>query len=112
MKKSLNKNRSKEWVVSCRRKDLLKKDSSYLYNNCKICGEHFEDIMFANNLKNRLVPDAKPTLFNISNPLQKLDKKEGQLRKHCKLLVKVNDACFIYKLKDIVDCCKKKMTDC
>ena len=81
MKKSLNKNISKEWVVSCRREDLLKKDSSYLYNNCRICGEHFEDIMFANNLKNRLVPDAKPTLFNISNPPPKVGQKRRPIEK-------------------------------
>ena len=32
-----------------------------------MCAEHFEDIMFANDLKNRLQPQAKPTLFNIPN---------------------------------------------
>ena len=52
-----------------------------------------------------------PLCLIYQTHLQKLDRKEGQLRKHCKLLVKVNDACFIYELKDIVDCSKKKMTD-
>ncbi len=53
--------RSKEWVVLCRREDFAKKDTEYLYKNVRICAEHFEDIMFSNDLKNRLKPDAKPT---------------------------------------------------
>jgi hypothetical protein len=60
--------RSKEWVVLCRREDFAKKDAEYLYKNVRICAQHFEDIMFSNDLKNRLNPEAKPTLFNIPNP--------------------------------------------
>ena len=52
--------RAKEWVVLCRRKDRMNKEAEYLYKN-------FEDIMFANDLKNRLQPQAKPALFNIPN---------------------------------------------
>ena len=58
--------RAKEWVVLCRRKDLMNKEAEYLYKNCQMCAEHFED-MFANDLKNRLQPQAKPALFNIPN---------------------------------------------
>ena len=50
-----------------RRADLMNKDADYLYRNCRMCAEHFEDMMFANDLRNRLNPEAKPTLFNISN---------------------------------------------
>ena len=60
--------RSKEWVVLCRREDLMSKDGDYLYKNCKMCAEHFEDMMFANDLRNRLTPEAKPTLFSVPNP--------------------------------------------
>ncbi|KAK4886413.1 hypothetical protein RN001_002684 [Aquatica leii] len=61
-------NRAKEWVISCRREDLINKTSSYLYANCKICSVHFEEQMFLNFLKNRLKPGAVPTLFDIPNP--------------------------------------------
>ena len=33
-----------------------------------MCAEHFEDMMFANDLRNRLNPEAKPTLFSVPNP--------------------------------------------
>ena len=55
-----NSIRSKKWVVNCRREDLDKKDPKYLYNNCKICSEHFEDSMFSGHLKNRLKNNAVP----------------------------------------------------
>jgi len=32
--------------------------------NVKLCGKHFEKIMFLNFLENRLKPDAIPTLFS------------------------------------------------
>lgn len=59
---------AKKWTVNSRRADLLKKDAKYLNKNCRICSVHFEEVMFANFLKNRLKPDAVPTLFNIPNP--------------------------------------------
>ncbi|CAB3997363.1 transposable element P transposase isoform X1 [Paramuricea clavata] len=61
--------RSKEWVVACRREDLLNKTPKYLYANCKLCSEHFEDCMFVNpTIKNRLNDKAKPSIFNVQNP--------------------------------------------
>lgn len=45
----------------------MNKDANYLYKNCRLCTDHFEDMMFANALKNRLKTDAKPTLFSIPN---------------------------------------------
>lgn len=59
---------AKKWTVYSRRADLLKRNAQYLNKNCTICSVHFEDVMFANFWKNRLKPDAVPTLFNIPNP--------------------------------------------
>jgi hypothetical protein len=36
--------------------------------NCCVCSEHFENIMFLNDLHNRLQPTAVPTLVNVRNP--------------------------------------------
>ena len=65
----------------CRRDDLLGRDPEYLHRNCKICGDHFEDMMFANDLKNRLTPNAKPTLFDIPNPPAKLGQKRRTIQR-------------------------------
>lgn len=46
-----------------------------------MCAEHFEDIMFANDLKNRLQPEAKPTLFDIPNPPPTVGKKRRMVIK-------------------------------
>ena len=72
---------SKEWVVSCRREDLLNKTTKYLYNNCRLCANHFEDVMFLNFQKNRLKPDAKPTIFDIPNPPAQIGSKRGKLQR-------------------------------
>jgi len=36
--------------------------------NCRVCSEHFEPIMFLNDLKNWLKPMAVPMLVNVPNP--------------------------------------------
>ena len=54
--------------MPCRCENLDKKDAEYLHKNLRICVEHFEDIMFSNDLKNHHNLLAKPTLFNIPNP--------------------------------------------
>lgn len=74
-----NSIRSKKWVVNCRRQDLDKKDPKYLYNNCKICSEHFEDSMFSGHLKNRLKDNAVPTLFSVPNPPKSIGAKRRLL---------------------------------
>ena len=71
--------RSKEWVNLCRRADLMDKTPKYLYNNCKLCSNHFEDCMFYNALRNRLKSDAKPTLFEIPNPPPTVSSKRRRL---------------------------------
>ena len=78
---NLQSSRSKQWVVSCRRQDLLNKTTKYLYNNCRLCANHFEDVMFLNFQKNRLKPDAKPTLFDIPNPPAKIGPKRRKLQR-------------------------------
>ncbi|XP_022190251.1 52 kDa repressor of the inhibitor of the protein kinase isoform X2 [Nilaparvata lugens] len=60
--------RARKWIVNCKRQDLFGKDANYLHQNLKLCSLHFEDKMIANFLKNRLKPDAVPTLFPVSNP--------------------------------------------
>ena len=46
----------------------MKKDAKYLYQNIRICSDHFEDGMFTNSSKKTLTSDAAPTLFKIPNP--------------------------------------------
>ena len=74
--KFVNWYRSKEWVVACRRADLMNKTAKYLYGNCKLCSEHFENCMFVNpTVKNRLNDKAKPSIFNVQNPPPNLGRK-------------------------------------
>ena len=61
--------RCRKWVQNCRRADLLGKSAQYLYNNCLLCSDHFEDGQFMNSqIKNSLVWNAVPTLFKVPNP--------------------------------------------
>ncbi|XP_046841870.1 52 kDa repressor of the inhibitor of the protein kinase-like [Xenia sp. Carnegie-2017] len=73
--------RSNEWVQNTRRQDLLNKTANYLYNNCKLCAEHFEECMFLNFEKSRLKVLAKPTLFNIPNPPRAVGQKRRAIHK-------------------------------
>ncbi|XP_048513025.1 52 kDa repressor of the inhibitor of the protein kinase-like [Athalia rosae] len=50
------------WVHDIGRLDLLKKGPEYANRNCKLCGDHFEERMYLNDLKTRLMPAAIPTL--------------------------------------------------
>ena len=76
------KSRSKEWVILCRRQDLMDKSPEYLNSNCKLCSNHFEDCMCYNYLRNRSKSDAKPTLFDIPNPPHKITSKRRALQRH------------------------------
>ncbi|KAF5286723.1 hypothetical protein FQR65_LT12456 [Abscondita terminalis] len=52
------------WLRYCGREDLtehVSKAGSY-----KLCSAHFEDRMYLNDLKNRLMPTAVPTLFPLT----------------------------------------------
>ena len=45
----------------------------HLHKNNHLCGLHFEISQFINRInKNRLIPKATPTLFDISNPPSKI----------------------------------------
>ncbi|KAL6255033.1 hypothetical protein P5V15_013366 [Pogonomyrmex californicus] len=58
--------RAKQWAIACLREDLASK-AHLLYNSYRVCGDHFEKIMFKNDLKNRLHPHAFPTLKITNN---------------------------------------------
>lgn len=49
--------------MACGRGDLQEQPPSRLYTNYKVCAHHFEEKMYTNKLKNRLLPSAIPTLF-------------------------------------------------
>lgn len=57
--------RSKKWVINSGRKDLKNKDVEYLYENIKLCSNHFESSQFMNEKKNKLVWNAVPTVFDV-----------------------------------------------
>ena len=68
--------RSKRWVINCRRDDLMKKDANYLYNQCRMCDEHFDASQFMDQASKRsLVWDAIPTIFPVRNPQHLLTPK-------------------------------------
>ena len=93
--------RSKEWVNLCRRADLMDKTSKYLYNNCKLCSNHFEECMFYNDLRNRLKSDAKPTLFEIPNPPPAVSSKRRRLQREQTFTGPPgNSICWTYNYKD------------
>lgn len=59
---------AKRWAINLRREDLINREPEYLHKNCTVCTEHFEDIMFVNDLRNRLKPTAIPTIVRVNNP--------------------------------------------
>jgi hypothetical protein len=52
--------RFKLWALSCGRRDLINKPNIY-HRNYQLCACHFENKMFSNPQKSRLVFDALPT---------------------------------------------------
>ncbi len=61
--------RCTKWVINSRRGDLDKKSSKELNKNYRMCGKHFEDSQFMNpSVKNKLVWNAVPTIFDVPNP--------------------------------------------
>uniref|UniRef100_A0A8D8TFG5 52 kDa repressor of the inhibitor of the protein kinase n=2 Tax=Cacopsylla melanoneura TaxID=428564 RepID=A0A8D8TFG5_9HEMI len=57
----------RQWVINSKRFDLLNKEPSYLYANCIMCADHFEDNLFTHKIKNRLLDHAVPTKFPIGD---------------------------------------------
>jgi len=69
----------KQWVVRCRREDLLKRDAAYLNRNCFLCASHFEPSQFTNPaMRNRLIWNALPSVFDIRNPPSRLQSLRRQ----------------------------------
>lgn len=64
------------WLVNCRRADLdkfFKSNPMYLYDNCRLCSDHFENSQFLDPLlKHRLISSAVPTIFRVPNPPKRL----------------------------------------
>jgi THAP domain len=60
------------WLINCRRADLdefFKRQPTYLYDNCRLCSNHFEDSQFVNPAtRNQLKSCAIPTIFDVPNP--------------------------------------------
>ena len=64
--------RCKKWIQNTKRDDLRKLPLHKLYTY-ELCSDHFESSQFTNvEKKNRLIPDAIPTLFNVPNPPPKI----------------------------------------
>ena len=71
-----------KWVQMTRREDLRGKSATYLNKNCRLCEKHFECSQFYNAAsRDRLLPFAIPTLFEIPNPPRMLDCGRRILRK-------------------------------
>ncbi len=66
---------SKRWIINCRRIDFLKRDADDLNKNARLCSDHFEEEMFADNTKKSLTTVAIPTLFDVPNPPPKIGTK-------------------------------------
>lgn len=61
--------RSRQWVINCRRADLDKKSTEALNRGNVLCSEHFEpSLVIKTKTKQLLRRDAIPTLFKVSNP--------------------------------------------
>ncbi|XP_022168041.1 uncharacterized protein LOC111032121 [Myzus persicae] len=55
--------KSKEWLINCGREELCSKSVDNLYNNYRVCMNHFKENMFSNPEKTRLLITAVPTEF-------------------------------------------------
>ncbi|KAI4454224.1 thap domain-containing [Holotrichia oblita] len=53
--------RARIWAIAGRREDLLENLES-LHRSHRLCGAHFEAKAFLNDLRNRLQPEAVPTI--------------------------------------------------
>ena len=68
--------RSKQWIINLRTEHLMSYFTEKLNKQYTVCANHFEDNQFMNPaMKNRLILNAVPTIFDISNPLPKLTPK-------------------------------------
>jgi len=74
--------RCARWVQLCRRDDLRGWSSQYLYTNCWLCEKHFEPSQFYNKVdRNRLLPYAEPSIFDVPNPPSRLQSARRVLKR-------------------------------
>ena len=66
--------RSEKWRINCRGGHLDHLSPKQLHTK-RLCSAHFESSQFTNHLKNRLIWNAVPTLFDVPNPPQQLSLK-------------------------------------
>lgn len=52
-----------KWLINCQRSDLCVKPINILNKNYRVCNDHFENTMFSNVERTRLLPTAIPTKF-------------------------------------------------
>lgn len=57
--------RSRLWVKACNR--IIDRTPEELYKNYRVCSAHFNENMYLNDLKTRLLPQAIPILQTTSN---------------------------------------------
>ncbi|XP_050510567.1 zinc finger protein 112-like isoform X3 [Diabrotica virgifera virgifera] len=57
-------NRTKIWLTACGREDFLGKAEN-LNESYHLCGTHFDNEMFLNDMRNQLEPSAVPTNFPL-----------------------------------------------
>ena len=61
--------RCKKWIQNTRRADLIGKTPRYLYANCVLSTNHFDESQFMNKVaKNRSVWNAVATIFDVHKP--------------------------------------------
>ncbi|KAL5246295.1 hypothetical protein ACI65C_013703 [Semiaphis heraclei] len=78
--------RCKQWMEKCQTENLLKKKTTILYKNYRVCGVHFEDNMFLNpSTRNRLTMNAVPTIFSAEILLKREMEKKSEEEKEKKL---------------------------
>ena len=75
--------RSKKWVINSRRADLDGKTATQLYNNCRMCSNHFEDSQFKDPAHKSLMHYAVPTIFESGpNPPPRIASKRQRKERH------------------------------
>lgn len=63
--------------------NLLSVSTEELHNNYRLCAKHFEECMFMNESKKKLVWDAIPSLFDVpNNPPKFAQKRKLPIRHH------------------------------
>ncbi len=68
----LDEARCKQWIELSGRSDLVTKSAQYCHKNLQLCSIHFESNQFVDSGRKRLVKNALPTLFEVSEPLERL----------------------------------------